>query len=52
MDIVTVVGVLVALAALVIQIIVWRTARTDRILLTMLDELRGIRAAVTRPREA
>lgn len=49
MELLAVLGVLIAVAALIVQIIVWRTAKTDRILLLMLDELRGIRAAGSRP---
>ena len=45
-------GTIIAMAALVVQIIVWRTARTDAILYELLAELRLLRQGVDDMRQA
>lgn len=53
MEIVALLSILIAMAALIVQIIVWRTARTDRILENIHQRLIEIRNTMTgtQPRE-
>ena len=49
MALLTVLGVLIAVAALIIQIIVWRTGKTDRILNNIHQRLIEIRNVLEEP---